>query len=152
MSHRRGCCNNSNVLLMARGPAVRSANRFALLSDDSVELSKKCNENPPALTKVTCAVDVHSPPVSSKLLKGLTKPHHGSAESIDLAEAKQSKISPGAHDRDSFRAHSPMTAPMVSVQPAVTPSVSDRASCDEGALEINSSNDVVTAVPRDLLW
>ncbi|MPC61997.1 hypothetical protein E2C01_056076 [Portunus trituberculatus] len=67
----------------AGGP-VRLANRFALLSDDSVESSRP-------------------------LCNGGSK---------------------------------------VSVQPSVTPSVSDRASCDEGGVSMESSDDIVTAVPR----
>ncbi|MPC63820.1 hypothetical protein E2C01_057926 [Portunus trituberculatus] len=47
----------------AGGP-VRLANRFALLSDDSVESSERCDGNPPDMTKVTHVMDVHSPPVS----------------------------------------------------------------------------------------
>ncbi|MPC68610.1 hypothetical protein E2C01_062812 [Portunus trituberculatus] len=65
-----------------------------------------------------------------------------------LAQAKQPKISPGAHDHESFKDRSAMAAPIISVEPAVTPSVSDLAFCDEGALEMESSDDVVTAVPR----
>ncbi|MPC38861.1 hypothetical protein E2C01_032377 [Portunus trituberculatus] len=79
--------------------------------------------------------------------QGLTKRHRGSAESIDLAQPKQSKVSPGAHDREPFRDRSAMAAPMVSVQPSVTPSVSDQASCDEDGLRMESSDDIVTAVP-----
>ncbi|MPC63819.1 hypothetical protein E2C01_057925 [Portunus trituberculatus] len=41
-----------------------------------------------------------------------------------------------------------MVAPMVSVQPFVMPSVSDRASCDEDGVSMESSDDIVTAVPR----
>ncbi|MPD01046.1 hypothetical protein E2C01_096558 [Portunus trituberculatus] len=41
-----------------------------------------------------------------------------------------------------------MVAPVVSVQPSVTPSVSDRASCDEDGLSMETSDDIVTAVPR----
>ncbi|MPC62752.1 hypothetical protein E2C01_056842 [Portunus trituberculatus] len=132
--------------LGAGGP-VRLANKFALLSDDSVESSERCDGNPLPLTKVTHIVDVHSTPVSPKPMKGLTKQQRGSAESIDLAQLKQSKISSGAYDRESFRDRSAMAALMVSVQPSVTQSVSDRASCDEGAFTMESSNDVVTAVP-----
>ncbi|MPC36124.1 hypothetical protein E2C01_029572 [Portunus trituberculatus] len=43
------------------GPAVRSANGFVILFDDSVESSQKCNGNPLALTKMTRAVDVQLP-------------------------------------------------------------------------------------------
>ncbi|MPC15982.1 hypothetical protein E2C01_008788 [Portunus trituberculatus] len=82
--------------------------------------------------------------------KGLTKRHRSSAESIDLAQMKQSKIFSGAHDRVSFRDRSAMAAPMVSVQPSVTPSVSDWAYCDEDSLAMKSSGDIVTAVPRGL--
>ncbi|MPC57942.1 hypothetical protein E2C01_051934 [Portunus trituberculatus] len=92
---------------------------------------------------------VHIGPTNLMPLKGVTKRHSGSAESIDLAQAKQSKISHGAHDRESFRDHSAMATPMVSVEPAVTPSVSDLASCNEGALKMESSGDAgVTAVPQ----
>ncbi|MPC60820.1 hypothetical protein E2C01_054878 [Portunus trituberculatus] len=101
--------------LVGGGSAIRLANRFALLSDDSAESSERCDGNPPALTKVTHVVDVHALPVSHKPSKGLTKRHRGSAESIDLAQPKQSKISPGAHDCDSSRDCSAMVAPMVSV-------------------------------------
>ncbi|MPD06285.1 hypothetical protein E2C01_102089 [Portunus trituberculatus] len=73
------------------------------------------------MTKVTNLVDVHLPPAS--LLKSMTKRHHGAAESV---------------------------APVVSVQPPVTPSVSDRASCDEDGLCMETSDDIVTAVPRRL--
>ncbi|MPC41392.1 hypothetical protein E2C01_034982 [Portunus trituberculatus] len=62
----------------AGGP-VRLADRFALLSDDSVESSVICDGNPPDLTKVTHVVDVHLPPVSPKPLKGQAKRHRGSA-------------------------------------------------------------------------
>ncbi|MPC65023.1 hypothetical protein E2C01_059147 [Portunus trituberculatus] len=86
----------------AGGP-VCLANRFAFLSDDSVESSERCDGNPPDMTKVTHVVDVHFSPVSPKPLKSLTKQHCGSTESIDLAQPKQSKVSPGAHDRESFR-------------------------------------------------
>ncbi|MPC28838.1 hypothetical protein E2C01_022049 [Portunus trituberculatus] len=134
--------------LGAGGPVVRLANRFALLSDDSVQSSERYDRNSPDLTKVTHAVDVHSPPVSPKHLKGLTKWHRDSAESIDLAQVKQSKIPSGAHDCESFEDCSAMTAPVVSVQPSVTPSVSDRASFDEDAPNMESSGDVVKAVPH----
>ncbi|MPD03387.1 hypothetical protein E2C01_099024 [Portunus trituberculatus] len=107
------------------------SNRFALLSDYWVESSLRSDQNNTDLTKVTHIVDVHLPPVSPKLLKGLTKRHRGSAESIDLAQPKQSKVSPGIRDRESFRDRSAMVAPVVSVQPSVMPSDSDRASCDE---------------------
>ncbi|MPC77534.1 hypothetical protein E2C01_071991 [Portunus trituberculatus] len=58
----------------ARGP-VHLANKFGLLSDDSVESSLRSDENSTDLTKVIHIVDVHLPPVSPKLLKGLTKRH-----------------------------------------------------------------------------
>ncbi|MPC51170.1 hypothetical protein E2C01_045009 [Portunus trituberculatus] len=132
--------------LVGGGSAVRLANRFALLSDDSAESSERCDGNPPALTKVTLVVDVHALPASPKHSKGLIKWDRGSAESIDLAQPKQPKISPGAHDRKSFRDRSTMVAPMVSVQPSETPSVSDRASCEDG-LSMELSNDIITAVP-----
>ncbi|MPC65277.1 hypothetical protein E2C01_059410 [Portunus trituberculatus] len=103
--------------LVGGGYAVRLANRFALLSDDSAESSERCNGNPPASTKVTHVVDVHALPVSPKPSKGLTKRHHVSTESIDLAQPKQSKISPGAHDCETSRDRSVMVAPIVSVQP-----------------------------------
>ncbi|MPC64782.1 hypothetical protein E2C01_058903 [Portunus trituberculatus] len=121
--------------LVGGGSAVRLPNRFALLSDDSAESSERCNGNPPALTKVTHVVD------------GLTKRHRGSVESIDLAQPKRSKICSGAHDRESSRDRSAMVAPTVSVQPSETPSVSDRASCEEG-LGMEMSDDIITAVPR----
>ncbi|MPC68506.1 hypothetical protein E2C01_062708 [Portunus trituberculatus] len=41
-----------------------------------------------------------------------------------------------------------MVAPVVSVQPSVTPPVSDRASSDEDGLSMETSDDIVTAVPR----
>ncbi|MPC95874.1 hypothetical protein E2C01_091103 [Portunus trituberculatus] len=41
-----------------------------------------------------------------------------------------------------------MVAPVVSVQLSVMPSVSDQASCDEDGLSIETSDDIVTAVPR----
>ncbi|MPC76967.1 hypothetical protein E2C01_071404 [Portunus trituberculatus] len=66
------------------GGPVHLANRFGLLSDDSVQSSLRSNENNTDLTKVTHIVDVHLPTVSPKPLKGLTKRHRGSAESIDL--------------------------------------------------------------------
>ncbi|MPC54893.1 hypothetical protein E2C01_048822 [Portunus trituberculatus] len=121
----------------AGGP-VHLANKFALLSDDSAESSERCGGNNPDLTKVTHVVDVHFPPVSPKPLKGLTKRHHSSSELIDLAQPKQSKVSPGAHDHESSRDHSAIVAPMVSVQHSVTPSVSDQASCDEDGLSMES--------------
>ncbi|MPD04707.1 hypothetical protein E2C01_100410 [Portunus trituberculatus] len=62
-------------------------------------------------------VDDHMPPISPKPLKGLTKRHRGSAESTDLAQSKQSKVSPGVHDRDFSRDRSAMVAPVVSLQP-----------------------------------
>ncbi|MPC64590.1 hypothetical protein E2C01_058709 [Portunus trituberculatus] len=70
------------------------------------------------------------------------------AESIDLGQVKESKISTGAHDRESFKDCSAMSAPMVSVQPSATPSVSDQASCDDDALTIQSSSNIVIAVPH----
>ncbi|MPC84276.1 hypothetical protein E2C01_079008 [Portunus trituberculatus] len=100
------------------------------------------------MTKVTHLVDVYLHLVSPKPLKGLTKRHLGFAESIDLAQPKQSKVSPGARDRESSRGRSAMVAPVVSVQPSVTPSVSDRASFDEDGLSMETSDDFVTAVPR----
>ncbi|MPC55471.1 hypothetical protein E2C01_049408 [Portunus trituberculatus] len=124
------------------------ANRFALSSDESVESSVRCDGNNLDLTKVTYVVDVHFSPVLPKLLKGLTKRHRGSAELIDLAQPKQSKVFPGARDHESSRDRSAMVAPMVSVQPSVMPSVSDRASCDEDGVSMESSDDIVTAVPR----
>ncbi|MPD05347.1 hypothetical protein E2C01_101086 [Portunus trituberculatus] len=62
----------------AGGP-VHLANRFALLSDES---SVGSDENNTDLTKLTHVVDIHLPPPSSKPLKGMTKRHSGSAESI----------------------------------------------------------------------
>ncbi|MPC79869.1 hypothetical protein E2C01_074422 [Portunus trituberculatus] len=82
----------------AEGP-VLLANRFALLSDNSAESSVRSDGNNSDLTKVTNVADVHLPPASPKPLKGLTKRHRGSAESLDLAQAKQSKVSTGAHNR-----------------------------------------------------
>ncbi|MPC79868.1 hypothetical protein E2C01_074421 [Portunus trituberculatus] len=41
-----------------------------------------------------------------------------------------------------------MVAPVVSVQPPVTLSVSDWASCDEDGLSMETSDDIVTAVSR----
>ncbi|MPD04795.1 hypothetical protein E2C01_100503 [Portunus trituberculatus] len=81
-------------------------------------------------------------------LKDLTKRHHGFAESIDLAQPKQSKVSSGVYDRESSRKSSAMVVPVLSVQPSVTPSVSDQASCDEDGLSMETSDDIVTAVPR----
>ncbi|MPC35497.1 hypothetical protein E2C01_028921 [Portunus trituberculatus] len=127
--------------------SLGSARHERLYRQKDVESFQRYDGNPLVLTKVTHAVDVHSPPVSPKPLKGLTKCHRGSLESIDLAQAKQSKIAPAAHGRESFRDHTAMAASMVSVEPPVTPSVSDRASYDENALERESSDDV-TAVPR----
>ncbi|MPD06235.1 hypothetical protein E2C01_102035 [Portunus trituberculatus] len=60
---------------------------------------------------------------------------------------QQSKISPGAHDRESSRNRSAMVAPTVSVQPSETPSVSDRASCEDG-LSMEMTDDIITAAPR----
>ncbi|MPC38032.1 hypothetical protein E2C01_031533 [Portunus trituberculatus] len=91
---------------------------------------------------------VHIGPINLRPLKGLTKRHRGSAKLIDLAQPKQSKVSLGAHDRESSRDHSAMVTPMVSAQPSVTPSVSDRASCDEDGLSVESSDDIITAIPR----
>ncbi|MPC67275.1 hypothetical protein E2C01_061448 [Portunus trituberculatus] len=116
------------------GGSVRLANRFALLSDDSIESSVRSDGNNPDLTKVTHAVDVHLSPVSPKALKGLIKRQRGSAESIDLAQPKQSKVFTGARDRESSRNRSATVAPTVSLQPSVTLFVSDRASCDEDVL------------------
>ncbi|MPC94607.1 hypothetical protein E2C01_089784 [Portunus trituberculatus] len=78
----------------------------------------------------------------------MTKWHRGSAESLDLAHPKPSKFSPGAHNRESSRDRSARVAPVVSVQPPVTISVSDQASCDEDGLCMETSDDIVTAVPR----
>ncbi|MPC37261.1 hypothetical protein E2C01_030735 [Portunus trituberculatus] len=89
--------------------------------------------------------------VSPKLLKGLNKRHCSSEESIDLAQVKQSKISNGAHNRESFRDQSAMAAPMVPVEPAVTLFVSDQGSCDKGVHDMESSNDV-KAVPCGRTW
>ncbi|MPC86103.1 hypothetical protein E2C01_080919 [Portunus trituberculatus] len=114
----------------AGGP-VNLANRFALLTDDSVQSPARSDENNTDLTKLTHVVDVHSPPASPKLFKNMAKRHRGSAESLDLAQPKQSKVSPGAHNRKSSRDRSTRVVPVVSVQPPVTPSVSDQASCDE---------------------
>ncbi|MPD03623.1 hypothetical protein E2C01_099265 [Portunus trituberculatus] len=100
------------------------------------------------MTNVTRVLDVHLLPASPKPLKGLTKWHRGSAESIDLARHKQSEVSLGAHDRESSRDRSAMVPPIVSVQPSVTPSVSDQASCDEDGLSMETSDDIVTAVPH----
>ncbi|MPC37595.1 hypothetical protein E2C01_031082 [Portunus trituberculatus] len=76
------------------------------------------------------------PPATSRSIGGLTKRHRDSAESIDLAQHKQSKVSPGAHDREPSRDRSAMIAPVVSVQP------------DEDGLSMETSDDIVTAVPR----
>ncbi|MPC63471.1 hypothetical protein E2C01_057570 [Portunus trituberculatus] len=133
---------------VGEGGPVHSANRFALLSHDPVASSLRSDGNNPDMTQVTHVVDVHLHPVSSKPLKGLSKRHHSSAESIDLAQPKQSKVSPGAHDRASSRDCSAMLAQIVSVQPAVTPSVTDWASCDEDGLSLETSDDIVKAVPR----
>ncbi|MPC89913.1 hypothetical protein E2C01_084876 [Portunus trituberculatus] len=118
----------------AGGP-VHLANRFSLLSDDSVESPARSDENNTDLTKLTHVVEVQLPPASRKLLKSMTKRHRGSAEPLDLAQPKQSKVSPGAHNLDS-------------VKPPVTSSVSDHASCDEDGLCMETSDDIVTAVPR----
>ncbi|MPC43270.1 hypothetical protein E2C01_036913 [Portunus trituberculatus] len=48
-------------------------------------------------------------------------------------------ISPGAHDCEFSRDCSAVVAPMVSLQPFETPSVSDRASCEDY---------IITAIPR----
>ncbi|MPC61889.1 hypothetical protein E2C01_055966 [Portunus trituberculatus] len=71
----------------------------------------------------------------------------GSAESIDLDQSKQSKISPGAHDCESSRNLSAKIASMVSVQPSETPSVSDRASYEDG-LSMEMFDDIIKTVPR----
>ncbi|MPC65279.1 hypothetical protein E2C01_059412 [Portunus trituberculatus] len=97
---------------------------------------------------MTHVVDVHFSPVSPKPLNGLTKRHRVSTESIDLAHLKQSKVSPGAHDRESSWDRSAMVAPMVSVQPSVTPSGSDRASCNEDGLSMELSDNIIIALPR----
>ncbi|MPC63262.1 hypothetical protein E2C01_057357 [Portunus trituberculatus] len=81
-------------------------------------------------------------------LKDLTKRHRGSAESLDLSQLKQSKVSTGAHNPESSRDRSAMVAPVVFVQPLVTPSVSDWASYDQDGLSMETSDDIVTAVPR----
>ncbi|MPC80311.1 hypothetical protein E2C01_074888 [Portunus trituberculatus] len=62
------------------GSPVYLANRFAFLSDDSVESSVRSDGNNPDMTNVTNVVDVHFPPVSPKPMKGLTKRHRGSAK------------------------------------------------------------------------
>ncbi|MPC88708.1 hypothetical protein E2C01_083627 [Portunus trituberculatus] len=104
------------------GGSVHLANRFALLTDDSVESPARSDENNMDLTKLTHVVDVHLPPASPKLLKSMTKRHRGSAESLDLAQPKQSKVFPGAHNH--------------------------RASCYEDSFCMETSDDIVTAVPR----
>ncbi|MPD04665.1 hypothetical protein E2C01_100363 [Portunus trituberculatus] len=104
----------------AGGP-VHLANRLALLTDDSVESPARSDENNTDLTKQTHVLDVHLPLASPKLLKSMTKRHHGSAESLDLAQPKQSKVSPGAHNRKSSRNRSTRVALVVSVQPPVKP-------------------------------
>ncbi|MPC98504.1 hypothetical protein E2C01_093877 [Portunus trituberculatus] len=63
----------------------------------------------------------------------MTKRHRGSAQ-LSLS---------------SLRDRSTRVAPVVSVQSPVTPSVSDRASCDEDGLCMETSDDIVTAVPRE---
>ncbi|MPC35948.1 hypothetical protein E2C01_029388 [Portunus trituberculatus] len=127
----------------AGGP-VRLANRFALLFDDSVESSVRSDGNNPDLTKVTHVVDVHLPPASPKPLKGLTKWHR----LCGVDRLNSAKVSPGAHDRESSRDRSAKVTPMVSVQPFMMPSVSDRASRDEDVISMESSDDIVTTVPR----
>ncbi|MPC46812.1 hypothetical protein E2C01_040541 [Portunus trituberculatus] len=133
---------SATSLSVGTGGPVHLANRFALLSENSVESSLRSDENNTDLTKVTHVVDVHLLPVSPKPLKGLTNRHRGSAESIDLAQPKQSKVSPGAHDRESSRDHSARVAPVVSVHPSVMPSMSNRASCDEDGLSMETFDDV----------
>ncbi|MPC96397.1 hypothetical protein E2C01_091656 [Portunus trituberculatus] len=76
----------------------------------------------------------------------MTKRHRGSAESIEFAQPKQSKVSPGAYDRKSSSHRSAMVAPVIFVQPPVTCSVPDRASCDEDGLNMETSDNIVTAV------
>ncbi|MPC67534.1 hypothetical protein E2C01_061711 [Portunus trituberculatus] len=112
--------------------SVNLANRFALLSDDSVESPARSDENNAGLTRLARVVDDHLPPASPELLESMTRRHRGSAESLDLAQPRQSEVSPGAHDRKSSRDRSTRVAPVVPVQPLVTPSVSGRAFCDEG--------------------
>ncbi|MPD02484.1 hypothetical protein E2C01_098071 [Portunus trituberculatus] len=68
----------------AGGPG-HLANRFAVLSNNSVESSLRSDENNIDLTKVTHVVDVHLPPVSPKPLQGLTKRHRGSADRFSSA-------------------------------------------------------------------
>ncbi|MPD05071.1 hypothetical protein E2C01_100794 [Portunus trituberculatus] len=65
------------------GGPVHMVNRFALLSDDSVESTLRNDEKNTDLTKVTHVLDVHLPPVSPKPLKGLTKRHHGTIGNVD---------------------------------------------------------------------
>ncbi|MPC86157.1 hypothetical protein E2C01_080973 [Portunus trituberculatus] len=77
----------------------------------------------------------------------MTKRHRGSAESIECAQPKQSKVSPGAHDREYSSHRSAMVAPVISFQPPVTRSVPDQASCDEDSLNMETSDDIVSAVP-----
>ncbi|MPD06397.1 hypothetical protein E2C01_102212 [Portunus trituberculatus] len=76
----------------------------------------------------------------------MTKRHRGSAESIEFAQPKQSKVPPSAHDRESSRDRSAVVAPVISVQPHVTRSVPDRASCDEDGINMETSDDIITAV------
>ncbi|MPD06188.1 hypothetical protein E2C01_101981 [Portunus trituberculatus] len=74
----------------------------------------------------------------------MTKRHRGS---IEFAHPKQSKVSPGAHARESIRDCSVRVAPVVSAQPSVTSSVSYQASCDEDGLRMETYDDIVTAAP-----
>ncbi|MPC74332.1 hypothetical protein E2C01_068689 [Portunus trituberculatus] len=111
-------------------------------------MTLRSDENNTDLTKVTHVVDVHLPPASPKSLKGLTKRHRGSAESLDFVQPKQSQVSTDAHNRESFKDRSARVAPVVSVQPPVTPSVSDWASCDEDYLSMETSDDIFTTIPR----
>ncbi|MPC76137.1 hypothetical protein E2C01_070542 [Portunus trituberculatus] len=64
------------------GGLVHLANRFALLSDDSVESPARSDENNTDFPKLTHVVDVHFPPASLKPLKGMNKRHRPSGPAL----------------------------------------------------------------------
>ncbi|MPC87053.1 hypothetical protein E2C01_081902 [Portunus trituberculatus] len=65
--------------------------------------------------------------------QGLTKRHRGFAESLDLAQLYRSKVSTGAHNRESSRNRSAMVPPVVSVQPPMTPRPPMTGKSDDGS-------------------
>ncbi|MPC84027.1 hypothetical protein E2C01_078751 [Portunus trituberculatus] len=93
---------------------------------------------------------------SARQKDGIGATSYASLTACSSAESAGPKTTPPATSRSvgvggpvhlANRDRSAMVFPVVSVQPSVTPSVPDRASCEEDGLSMETSDDIFTAVP-----